>query len=311
MKATPTLRQMRHFLALAEHAHFGHAAEACYVTQSTLSASLKEMETILGVELVERTKRRVMITPLGAEVVQRVRQILLDVDDLCEFIQSREQPLTGPLRLGSIPTIGPYLLPRVLPHLRTAYPDLQLYLREETSADLIQSLDKGQIDLALLAFPYDYATESRFDVGSDSFWIALPARHPLRHKERIHVNDLAGETILRLEDGHCLRDQTESFCALTANPATQIEASSLFTLVQMTANGLGLAIVPKMAVDAGLLKGTRLQTRPLEGKNTTRQIALIWRRSSPREEEYRMLGLEFRHELGTAKPADLKRRKRG
>ncbi len=300
MKAIPSTRQLRYLVAVAERRHFGRAAEACFVTQSTLSASIKELETLLGASLIERTKRSVMPTPLGRDIVARARAILRDLGDLVEAAGGSGEPLAGPLRLGVIPTIGPYLLPRALPALRAAYPALRLYLREEQTAPLLERLAAGDLDVLLLAFPYRSGKVATFVFADDPFWVAFPRDHAFSERERIEPADLAGETLLLLEEGHCLRDHALSVCERDgAERAGEFQATSLATLVQMVDNGLGLTLLPKMAIDAGATRGTGLAVRPLAAEAVSRQIGLAWRKSSSRAPEFALLGGFFRDELAT------------
>ena len=289
----PTLRQLRYLVALAEHRHFGRAAEACFATQSTLSAGLQELETLLGVVLVERTKRRVMLTPLGEGVVARARTVLQGAEEITELAQASRLPLSGPLRLGVIPTIGPYMLPQALPRLRLAYPRLRLYLREDQTARLLERLASGDLDLVLLALPYaaEMETLALFD---DAFLLACPPDHPLAARAAVSGADLADAGLLLLEEGHCLSQHALAACRLPAPARGEgMLATSLGTLVQMVANGLGVTLLPRMAVDGGVLAGTGLVTRPLADTGASRSIGLAWRTSSPRKDEFRLLGREL------------------
>ena len=290
MKALPTLKQLRYLAALADHHHFGQAAEACHVTQSTLSAGIAELETLLDAALVDRTKRTVIFTPLGEEVVARGRAILRAAEDLVGITDAARAPLTGTLRLGVIPTIGPYLLPAALGDLRAAYPALRLYLREDQTARLLDRLAAGDLDALLLALPYACGEVESRTVGTDPFLAAMPPDHPLARLDHVPVGRLATEPLLLLEDGHCMRDHALAACQFQgARARGQFEATSLPTLVQMAANGLGLTLVPGLAVEQGLLAGTDLVTRPLEGSATGREIALVWRKGAARGPEYAIL----------------------
>lgn len=286
----PTLRQLRYLVALAEHRHFGRAAEACFATQSTLSAGLQELESLLGVTLVERTKRKVLMTPLGEEVALRARDLLRGAEDIADLAISHRRPLSGRLRLGVIPTIAPFLLPRALPRLRSTYPDLKPALREDLTARLLERLANGEMDVAVLALPYDAPEMEMEALATDPFVLACPPRHPLADKERIVGADLADCELLLLEEGHCLRDHALAACSLPAPRRGEgILGTSLGTLVQMVAAGMGVTLLPQMAVDAGILGGTDLITRPLAGGGA-RQLGLAWRKSSARKEEFRLLG---------------------
>lgn len=290
MKVLPTLRQLRYLVALAEHRHFGRAAEACLATQSTLSAGLQELETLLGVVLVERTKRRVMLTPLGEEVVARAHQVLRGAEEIADLAAASGEPLSGPLRLGVIPTIGPYLLPGVLPALRRAHPRLRLYLREDQTARLLERLAAGDLDVALIALPYPAGAIETLAVATDPFLLACPPDHPLAAKAEVAGDDLAGVDLLLLEEGHCLREHALAACHLPGPARGEgVLATSLPTLVQMVANGLGVTLIPEMAVRGGVLAGADLVTRPL-ADGSGRTIGLAWRPSSPRKAEFRLLG---------------------
>lgn len=300
IRRLPTLVQLRHLVAIAQHGHFTSAAEATLVTQSTVSASIRELEALLGASLIERTKRTVRLTPLGEEVTSRARDLLRDAGDLVELAEASGKPLSGALRLGVIPTIAPFLLPRVLPALRRAFPDLRLYLREDKSASLIKRLNSGDLDLAVLAFPFPAPGLATHIFAEDPFWLAAPRRHPLLKKERIVARDLESETLLLLEDGNCLRDHILKSGVNFV--ASDYEATSLHTMVQMVDNGLGLTVLPKMALDAGLLKGTKVEARPLDGPDARRAIGFAWRKSSPRVPDFELLSDFFRDELATPLP---------
>jgi LysR family hydrogen peroxide-inducible transcriptional activator len=287
----PTLRQLRYLVALAEHRHFGRAAEACLATQSTLSAGLQEVETLLGAALVERTKRKVALTPLGEEVVARARVVLRGAEEIAELTAAAGcEPLSGPLRLGIIPTIGPYLLPRVLPALRQDHPNLRLYLREDLSARVLERLTSGDLDLVLLALPYaDAEGLELLALGTDPFVVACPPNHPLAAKTQVASADLHDVELLLLEEGHCLRDHALAACHLPRPARGEgVLATSLTTLVQMVACGLGVTLIPQMAVESGILAGTNLVTRPL-ADGGSRGIGLAWRPSSPRKASFTAL----------------------
>src|SRR5262245_1776275 len=294
----PSLRHLRHLTALHDHRHFGRAAQACHVTQSALSASIKELETVLEAPLVDRTKRRVVLTPMGVETADRARRIVKDVEELVGFATASREPLSGTLRMGAIPTIGPYLLPRVLPGLREAYSRLKLYLVEDLTQRLIEALQRGQLDVVLLALPCDCgAVETRI-LFEDPFVVALPRTHPLANETRVKAQRLWCENLLLLRDGHCLRDHALSACRFADRRLTEgFEATSLPTLVQMVDNGLGTTLLPTLAVDAGLLLGTNLVTRPLLSDEPGRKIGLVWRRGTGRREEFRLLGKEIRERV--------------
>jgi len=288
----PSIRHLRHLLALHDHGHFGRAAEACRVTQSTLSASIKELESVLQASLVDRTKRRVILTPVGIETVERARRILKEVEDLVNFATASREPLSGIIRMGTIPTVGPYLLPKVLPSLRETYSSLKLYLVEDLTHRLIDSLHRGQLDVVLLALPYDCGAAETVILFDDPFVVGLPRSHPLAKQVNIKPQRLWRENLLLLKDGHCLRDHALAACHL-ADRRLVFEATSLPTLVQMVDNGLGTTLLPVLAINAGLLIGTNLVTRPLLGDKPMRKIGLIWRDHTARRKEFCLLAKEL------------------
>jgi LysR family hydrogen peroxide-inducible transcriptional activator len=298
MTNLPTLRQLRHLVALARHEHFGRAAQACHVTQSTLSASIKELEEQLQATLVDRTKRRVVVTPLGQAIVERAEDVLRRAEDLVEAARESREPLTGPLSLGVIPTIGPFLLPRCLPALRRRFPKLRLYLTEDLTDRLLEQLRKGDLDLALIALPYDAPDAETADLLEDPFRLAVPKDDPLAKAARIGPAKLAEANLLLLRDGHCLREHALAACRLAGRG--QIDAfgaTSLYTLVQMVENGLGVTLLPQLALDAGILRGTRLVALPMDGDAPTRRIALVWRRGTARRAEFERLAQALRDAL--------------
>jgi LysR family hydrogen peroxide-inducible transcriptional activator len=289
--ALPTLRQLKHLVALAEHHHFGKAAQASFVTQSAFSSSIQDLEATLGAQLVDRSKRRVVFTPLGLEVVARARGVLHEAHELAALAQLAREPLTGTLRLGVIPTISPFLLPRVLPGLRKAHPRLKLYLTEDLTGRLVEGLHGGRLDVLLLALPCDCGSADTVILWHDEFSVAVPKGHPLAEKKLVQPDDLHGEALLLLQDGHCLRDQALSACELTSPERTRAyEGTSLQTLTQMVANGLGVTLTPQVALDAGILRGTDVVARPLAGGRAARDIGLAWRRGTGRREEFQLLG---------------------
>ncbi len=290
MTQLPTLKQLRYLVALAEHHHFGRAAEACFVTQSTLSAGLQELETLLGTALVDRGKRTIIFTPVGEAVLHRARKLLSDAEELVEEAAAGRQPMSGRLRMGVIPTVGPFLLPRILPALRETYPSLKLYLTEDRTERLVEQLKDGTLDILLLALPYDAGDVESAVLGEDRFYFACPANHPLAQQNLIPAKALKDESLLLLEEGHCLRDHALAACQLeSARNAQGFRATSLHTLVQMVDNGLGVTLLPKLALDGKLLDGTRLVARPMDDAEAKREIGLIWRRGTARRAEFQLL----------------------
>lgn len=291
----PTIKQLQYLIALREHGHFGRAAEACFVTQSTLSAGLRELESLIGITLVERTRRVVRFTATGERMAAKAHKVVREAEELAAMAQAAAKPMSGELRMTVIPTIAPFLLPRILPALRTEWPDLKLYLREEASRPACDSLHSGQVDCVLLALPYatgDVEVEPLFD---DALLVALPHEDAADAPAMISADMIDASRLLLLEDGHCLKDHALSACN---RPELRAEArmmgTSLHTLVQMVDNGLGVSLLPAMAIDAGLLTGTRVAARPLDADHASRRIALIWRKSSPRERDFHLLADSIR-----------------
>lgn len=298
MTPLPSLQQLRFLCALAEHRHFGRAADACAVTQSTLSGGIKELEDRLGVTLVERDRRHVMLTPTGKEIVGRARRLLSDAEDLVDVARLGREPLSGPLRLGVIPTIGPYLLPALLPALGAAFPKLKLYLREEQTASLLEQLGAGRLDVVLLALPYEVGDVETMALGEDPILVALPARHRLCRAQSIDRDDLVGEPLLLMEDGHCLRSHSLEACQIAGPVRNEtFQGTSLRTLVQMATSGLGMTLVPQIAVESELPADGSLVVRKLSPGEPSRTLALAWRRSSARKAEFRTLGTCIKGEL--------------
>jgi LysR family hydrogen peroxide-inducible transcriptional activator len=301
----PTLRQLQYLIAVAEEGHFGRAAQHCFVTQSTLSAGIQELESILGVTVIERTKRRVAVTPLGLELVARARRVLAEVEDMTVTAKASTRPLTGLLRLGAIPTIGPYVLPKVLPPLRASYPELRLFLREDRSARLIDQLVGGDLDAALIALPYDTGDLEHMVLAEDPFWLAVPQNHELAGAEgAVSPDVMDSEDLLLLEDGHCLRDHVLSACRRRPAPgrAGAFQATSLYTLIELVAGGFGTTLLPDVALKSDHIKAADVVLRPLSG-GVGRQIALVWRRNSARRSEYKLLGQFLKNQLSPAATA--------
>lgn len=285
----PTLKQLQYLVALKDHGHFGRAAEACFVTQSTLSAGLRELESLIGITLVERTRRVVRFTPLGVRIAEKAQRVLREAEELGDLARAAGKPLSGDLRMGVIPTIAPFMLPRILPKLRAAWPDLKLYLREETTGQACDSLHRGHLDCVLLALPYHCGDIESVDLFLDRLFVAYPEGE-MDTPVNIRADDIDERRLLLLEDGHCLKDHVLAACN---RPEMRAEAAmlgtSLHTLVQMVDNGLGVTLLPKMAIDAGILENTHVVAKPLDADHPARRIALAWRKGSPREKEFRLL----------------------
>ncbi|GGB16068.1 LysR family transcriptional regulator [Sphingomonas metalli] len=285
----PTLKQLQYLVALRDHGHFGRAAEACFVTQSTLSAGLRDLETLIGVVLVERTRRVVRFTPLGERFVAKARRVLREAEELGDLARAAGRPLTGEMRMSVIPTIAPFMLPRILPRLRRDYPELKLFLREESSAAACEGLHAGRTDCVLLALPFACGEVASMPLFDDRLFLAfqdegedIPAT--------VDPDTIDADSLLLLEDGHCLKDHALAACNrpdLRAG-ATML-GTSLHTIVQMVDNGLGVTVLPEMALKAGILDHTSITARPLGEASAVRQVALVWRRASPRESDFRLL----------------------
>jgi len=290
----PTVKQLQYLVALRQHGHFGRAAEASFVTQSTLSAGLRELENLLGVVLVERTRRVVRFTPLGSKIAEKALRVLRESEELTDMARAEGKPLHGELRLGVIPTIAPFLLPSMLPRLRGEWPNLKLFLREETSQAACDALHRGQLDCVLLAMPYSCGDVDKAPLFDDRLFVAFP-RGEAPPEAIVEPGAIDEHRLLMLEDGHCLKDHALAACN---RPEMRAEATmmgtSLHTLVQMVDNGLGVTFVPGMAIEAGILEGTAVDARPLKSDHGFRSVALIWRRSSPREEEFQLLAETLR-----------------
>ena len=286
----PTIKQLRYFIALENHGHFGKAAEASFVSQSAFSTAIKELEKLLGSQLVDRTNKTVTITTIGKEVANQARQCIRSVEHLTEVASSGEGALVGRLNLGIIPTIAPFMLPKVMPALRETYPKLRLYLREDTTVNSYARLMSGELDLILIALPYKLSNIEIMPLFKDHFFLACHEQTQWLDPEKYALNKLKLESILLLEDGHCLRDHALSACKIrNQDSVNRFNASSLMTLIEMVNSDLGITYLTKMANDSSLLKHTHINTYPLKD-NSYREIGLAWRKGSAYEGEFRELG---------------------
>lgn len=291
----PTIKQLQYLVALHEAGHFGRAADASFVSQSTLSAGIRELESLLGVTLVERSRRVVRFTRLGEQVVEKANKLLREAEELSELVQAAGKPLSGQLRMAVIPTIAPFMIPRILPRLKKERPDLQLMLREEVSQDAIESLQHGRVDCVLLALPFDTGEVESAKIADDRLFVAFPKDDPRMPPKSVDPDLLDHGSLLLLEDGHCLRDHALAACNRSELRASAgMIGTSLHTLVQMVDNDLGLTLLPEMALDAGILSGTEVVARPMESSTAKREIALVWRKNSPREADFKLLAEELR-----------------
>lgn len=291
----PTIKQLQYLVALYEHGHFGRAADASFVSQSTLSAGIRELESLLGVTLVERSRRVVRFTALGEQVVAKANRLLREAEELSDLVQAAGKPLSGQLRMSVIPTIAPFMLPRILPRLKKERPDLQLMLREETSQDAMDSLQHGRVDCVLLALPFDTGEVDYAHISDDQLFVAFPKDDPRDPPAQIPPEMIDQGRLLLLEDGHCLRDHALAACNRSELRASaSMIGTSLHTLVQMVDNDLGLTMLPEMAIDAGILANTEVVARPVKSNTAKREIVLVWRKNSPREADFRLLAEELR-----------------
>ncbi len=300
MKRLPTMKQLEYLVALADAQHFGRASERCHVTQSTLSAGIRDLESVLGTAVAERSNRRVLITRVGMQIADRAKALLRDAEEIMEMAGADRSPMTGEMRLGVIPTIGPFYLPRVLPALRERFPELTLYLREDQTAPLLARLEDGELDVALIALPYDIGDLTIEVILEDEFLFACDRTHTLAGVRGVSLEALAGERLLLLEEGHCMRGHALDVCRMGDRRArAQFEASSLHTLVQMVAAGIGVTLVPRLAVDAGIAPETDISLSRL-AVPASRQIGLAWRRTSLRAEEFRLFAHALQHLIGVS-----------
>ena len=277
------LRDLRYLVALADERHFGKAAERCYVSQPTLSAQVRKLEEYLGVPLVERQPKRVALTPTGEKVVRRARVLLQEADAIVELARNDRDPLAGPLKLALIPTVGPYLLPHVAGRLRRELPRLKLMLYEYQTEPLLEKLRAGEIDVGVIALPVMLDGLESAELYEEPFTLAVPASHALADHERIKVDDLRGETLLLLEDGHCLRDQALEVCSrIRVNEAQDYRATSLETLRQMVAAGHGITLLPELAAETPVGTARGLRIKPFARPAPSRTIGAVWRKSTTR-----------------------------
>lgn len=295
----PSLRQLQFLDALAREKSFSRAAEMMFVTQPTLSTAIRELEAILGVQLVEREARGATLTASGVDVVTRARAILSDTEDLVLAAKGASEPLHGTFRLGAIPTIAPFVLPIVMKHLKTAYPATSLFLREDQTARLLDDLRARRLDAALIALPYEANGIDTIGVLEDEFLLAAPKGHPLGREGALQPEDLAPHDVLLLEDGHCLRDHALSVCKMPSiRDGGEVSATSLHTLIQMVAGGLGVSLIPRIAYEAGLGNGLDVDIRPFSPPAIGRSVGVAWRTGSSREEDARLVAEELKMLIG-------------
>lgn len=294
----PTVKQLYYFVALEKNQHFGKAAKECFVSQSAFSVAIKELESLLGTQLVDRTNKSVTITRTGRDIATQARLCLREIEHLTEIAFSNEKPLTGKLNLGVIPTIAPFLLPKALPVLHKSYPDLQLYLREGTTRSVHQHLMDGDLDLILIALPYKLSNVDIMPLFKDHFTLACNKHTKLLDPANYNVDNLQPESILLLEDGHCLRNHALSACDIkNQDSVSRFSASSLLTLVGMVDSDIGVTYLTEMAEGSTLLDNTDVVTYPLSD-STFREIGLAWRKGSARSDEFKLFGKAIQNIYG-------------
>jgi LysR family transcriptional regulator, hydrogen peroxide-inducible genes activator len=296
-----TLAELRYLVAVADHRHFGRAAERCHITQPTLSSQLKKLEDNLGMPLVERTTRFVTLTPIGERIVAHARRILEEVDQISELARHRQGVLTSVLRLGIIPTLSPYILPLFLNRLHESYPELRLVLREDLTDNLLAALEDHALDVLLVALPEQVGVYRSLPLFEEPFCFVCPTGHKLSNRPVISENDLAQQRLLLLEEGHCLRDQALAVCGDQyrdwENASDDFRATSLETICEMVAAGLGCTLLPAMAVPHLAATDQRLEVRPIKAAKASRNIGLLWRSSFPRSEDLMVLGQFIQEQL--------------
>jgi LysR family hydrogen peroxide-inducible transcriptional activator len=310
-----TLRQLRYLTALAKHGHFGRAAEACSVTQPALSMQIRDLERTLGVAVVERRPGDVMLTDVGREIAHRAEDVLTASRDLVDFARHRSGLLTGRLTLGVIPSLAPYLLPRILPTLQARFPELRLELRETQTRQLVEDIKSGALDAAMLALPLGEPDIDTLALFEDLFLLAVPSGDPRRETMRVAVEDIDQSRLILLEDGHCLRDQALAFCATAARGrtasagGTAFGASSLTTVMQMVAGGYGVTLIPQIAADVER-RDDRVKFLRLENPQPGRTIGLAFRRTSPRKADFAALGDVVKESVDVAPKREANKRRR-
>lgn len=308
------LRDLRYLVALADHRHFGRAAAACFVSQPTLSTQIRKLEDELEVALVERAPRRVMLTPAGRDIAERARRILGEVEQLKEIARRTRDPEAGTVRLGLFPTLGPYLLPHAVPLIRDRFPRLELLLVEEKTEVILRQLREGKLDAGILALPLHDDQLHVEPLFEEPFLLAVPEGHPFAKRDALSLEELANESLLLLEDGHCLRDQALDVCHLSgAGEKTGFRATSLETLRQMVAANVGITLLPSLAVKPPVPRSENIHLLPFRDSRPSRQIAMVWRKSSAMGEFLVKLAEVFRslpHELFTIEPSHPPKRRR-
>ena len=290
MRKLPSTRQLQYLIALDRYKHFGRAAESCFVSQPAFSVAIKELESLLNVQLADRTNKTVTITNIGQEIIAQSRLALRDIDGIIDIANRYQSPLSGVVRVGIIPTIAPFLLPKLLPRIRKAFPQLKLHLLEDQTDKIDEQLKSGSLDFLILALPYDLHNIEKCSLFDDPFHLAFHRKTRLFDPRSPRIDQLPDESILLLEYGHCLREQAMSVCKIrNVKKISQINANSLLTLIQMVDADLGVTYLPELALQSSVLKHTQVKTCVTDAANN-RQIAMVWRRGSLRSDEFMELG---------------------
>lgn len=309
------LRDLKYIIAVAETRHFGKAAERCFVSQPTLSGQIRKLEDELGVAIFERTNRSVEITPVGEEIVTHARQMMEQADAIVQLAQARHDPLAGPLRIGAIPTLSPYLMPLILEPLKKQLPQIKLVLSEELTDTLLKRLRNHEIDAALLATPENDADLEVMPLFDEPFWVAYPRKHDFYAKDRIGLRDLRNQNLLLLAEGHCLADQAMDVCRIkqrqTRGEMADLRAASLETLIQLVGAGYGITLVPALALRASWMTGSGVVAQALAMGDASRRVSLVFRRSFPRRAALEALaGIIVARLPNTVYPVTGKRRRK-
>ena len=293
-----TLQELKYLVALADLGHFGRAAEACFITQSTLSTQIKKLEDYLGVTLFDRSLKRVTPTPIGREILRSARNIVEEAERIREVARHAQDPMSRTLHLGVIPTLGPYYLPHVLTLIHKKHPGLRTLLHEEMTPNILDHLQDGKLDTALLALPVNDDNLKIEPLFHEPFYAALPAGHALATHDTLKVADLDGEKLMLLDEGHCLRDQALDVCGTHAGSREEVRATSLETLRQMVGMGLGVTLLPALAVDAAPRASRKsVETRPFRAPGPGRTIGLVWRKRAPFPETFERLAATLKSHL--------------
>ena len=275
------LRSLKYLLAVADHRHFGKAANICFVSQPTLSMQLKKLEDELGVKLFERNNKNVFVTDIGQEIVDRVRYVIKDLDQIVKLAKASRDPFSGELKIGVIPTLAPYLLPKIIPNLAKAYPQLSLYLIEEQTEKIVTKLKQGELDLLILALPIDHDAFHAEPLFNENFLLAVPPNHVLAKLKTVKPSHLVDQDLMLLEEGHCLRDQALEICdSVGAQEAGHFQATSLETIRQMVAAGVGITLIPELACHKN---NKNICYIPFKNPQPTRSIGMVWRKTTARE----------------------------